>query len=72
MSLEHSPARDADKDKVADDLLIGAPAIAEFLGVKEDAVYHLVRTRRLPIGRLGRNLIASRKKLQRAVSALTA
>jgi hypothetical protein len=58
------------KEKIADDLLIGAAAIAAELGVNEDAVYHLARTKRLPIGRLGRNLIASRAKLRRAALAL--
>jgi hypothetical protein len=70
MSLEHSPARDTD-DKLADDLLIGAPAIANYLGVKETAVYHLHKKKRLPIGKLGKNLIASRRKLDRAAQDLT-
>jgi hypothetical protein len=70
MPLEHSPARDAD-DRLADDLLIGAQVIADFLGVSVPALYHLNKKRRLPIGRLGRNLIASRRKLRRAAQALT-
>jgi hypothetical protein len=52
--------------------LIGAPAIAAELGVEEHAVYYLFRKKRLPIGKLGRNLIASKKKLRRAADALTA
>lgn len=56
---------------LADDLLIGCPAIATELGVTEHAVYYLAKTKKLPIGRLGRNLIASRAKLQRAVDRLT-
>jgi hypothetical protein len=51
--------------------LIGAGAIADFLGVTEAAVYHLHKKRRLPIGKLGKNLIASRSKLRRATHALT-
>jgi hypothetical protein len=51
-------------------LLIGAPRIAAFLGVNEAAVYHLHRKKRLPIGKLGKNLIASRSKLRRAALAL--
>ena len=59
-------------ERVADDLLLGANAIAEELGVDVNAVYYLSRMRRLPIGRLGKNLIASRRKLRRAAQALTA
>lgn len=57
-------------DRLADDLLFGAQAIAEELGVKPHVVYYLAKTRRLPIGRLGKNLIASRSKLRRAALAL--
>lgn len=73
MSLEHAPGRDeAARAKLADDLLIGAPAIADELGTSVAAVYYLHRTHRLPIGKLGKNLIASRTKLRRAANALTA
>jgi hypothetical protein len=73
MSLEHAPQRDDGKPlqaPLADDLLIGAAAIAQELGRNKAAVYHLHRTRRLPIGKLGKNLIASRSKLRRAALAL--
>ena len=50
---------------------MGATAIAKELGLSETAVYHIARTKRMPIGRLGRNLIASRKRLRRAALALT-
>jgi hypothetical protein len=59
-------------DRLADDLLNGATAIAEFLGTNEREVYHLHKTKRLPIGRLGRKLIGSRAQLRRAYRALTA
>jgi predicted transcriptional regulator len=73
MSLEHAPERDESaREKLADDLLIGAPAIADELGVTEAAVYYLYRMKRLPIGKLGKNLIATRSKLRRATHALTA
>jgi hypothetical protein len=57
-------------EKLADDLLIGAAAIAAELGVTEDAVYHIHRMKRLPIGKLGKNLVATRSKLRRAAHAL--
>jgi hypothetical protein len=63
---------DIEKEKQAapsDDLLWGAQAIADFLGVSVDRVYYLIRVRRLPIAKLGRKtVVASRKKLQRAIS----
>jgi hypothetical protein len=70
MSLEHAPERGESAQSLADDLLIGAPKIAKELGVTEAAVYHLHRKKRLPIGKLGKNLIASRSKLRRAALAL--
>lgn len=60
-----------------DDLLDGGDAIAEYLrelGLKANTreVYHLHAKRRLPIGALGRKLVASRTQIRRAVRALTA
>jgi len=59
-------------DRLADDLLAGGREIAEFLGTNVREVYHLHATQRLPIGRLGRKLIASRNQLRRAAKAITA
>jgi hypothetical protein len=59
-------------DRLADDLLNGGAEIAEFLGTNTREVYHLHKTGRLPIGRLGRKLIASRNQLRRAAKAFTA
>jgi hypothetical protein len=59
-------------ERIADDLLVGASKIAEELGVSTRAVYHIVRTKRLPIGKLGKNLAASRRRLRRAALVLTA
>jgi hypothetical protein len=61
----------ASKERLAEDLLIGAEAIADELGVDRDQVYYLARTKKLPIGKLGKNLIASRSKLRRAIQNLT-
>ena len=58
-------------DRLAEDLLIGADAIAEFLGVSRKSVYHLASRKRLPVGHLGKNLIASKTKLRRAIRDLT-
>jgi hypothetical protein len=63
---------DIEKEKHAtpsDDLLWGAQAIADFLGVSIDRVYYQIRTKQLPIAKLGRKtVVASRKKLQRAIA----
>ena len=59
------------KERLADDLLIGARAIADELGVAVHDVYYIAKTKRFPIGKLGKNLIASRAKLRRAAQALT-
>ncbi len=63
---------DDKEERLADDLLIGAPAIAAELGRSESQVYYLAKTKRLPIGRLGKNLVALRSKLRGAAKALTA
>jgi hypothetical protein len=60
-----------EQQKLADDLLLGARAIADELGVDQHAVYYLAKMKRLPIGKLGKNLIASRATLRRATLALT-
>jgi hypothetical protein len=62
---------DTPDDKLADDLLFGARAIADEIGGTEDQVYYLKKKKRLPIGKCGKTLISSRKKLRRAAAALT-
>jgi hypothetical protein len=58
-------------DRLGDDLLNGGPEIAQYLNMSLREVYHLAATKRLPIGRLGRKLIASRAGLRRAAKAIT-
>jgi hypothetical protein len=45
------------------DLLYGAHAIAEFLGVKPRAAYHLIETKRIPFFKIGKTLCARRTSL---------
>lgn len=52
-----------------DDLLAGAEAAADYIGVKPRAVYHLVETNRLPVIRLGKRLYFRKSELERAFSA---
>jgi hypothetical protein len=63
---------DIEKDNHAapsDDLLWGAQAIADFLGITVNRVYYLIREKKLPIAKLGaKTVVASRKNLQRAIT----
>jgi hypothetical protein len=55
-------------ERLADDLIFGVDGergIARELGLKPAAVYYLIRTNRLPHGRLGRNIFASKRALKR-------
>ena len=55
----------------SDDLLWGGQAVADFLGVPLTRVYYLIRSGQLPIAKLGRKtVVASKKKLQRALDTL--
>jgi predicted site-specific integrase-resolvase len=57
-----------EEETLADDLLWGAQAVADFLGIKVDRVYYFIRTGRLPIAKLGgKTVIASKKQLKRAL-----
>jgi hypothetical protein len=62
---------DKRKETVAEDMLHGAEEIAAFLGISVAQVYHFARLKRLSIGKLGWNLIASKRKLQREFDKLT-
>jgi hypothetical protein len=63
---------DPSRERLADDLLYGAQEIADFLGVSLHVVYYLAKRDKLPIGKLGKNLIASRRRLKAAAQSLTA
>lgn len=49
------------------DLLYGGPAIADYLGLTEDAVYHLARQKRIPTFRMGRTVCARRSTLAKHI-----
>jgi hypothetical protein len=59
--------KEAATQRLADDLITGAAAIAQELGTSRRQVYHLAATKRLPIGRWGKTLIAFRSEIRRAV-----
>jgi hypothetical protein len=61
--------------ELADDFLFGAEMIAIFmtdigLPTTVNGIYYAYKKRSLPIGKYGKCLIASRKKLTRTVQAL--
>jgi hypothetical protein len=58
--------------RLADDLLIGAKLIGEYIGTKNTGqIYYLAKTGQWPIGRIGKTLIASKRQLDRRADKLT-
>ena len=60
------------QERVGDDLIIGAKAIGAEMAMEPAEVYYAHRMKLLPIGKWGKQLIASRRKLRRKARALTA
>jgi excisionase family DNA binding protein len=56
----------------APDLLYGAHAIAEFLGIKLRSAQHLIETKRIPFFKVGKTVCARRSKVLAALEALEA
>jgi len=54
----------------APDLLYGAHAIADFLGVKLRSAQHLIETKRIPYFKIGKTVAARRSKLLAALDQL--
>jgi hypothetical protein len=57
---------------LADDLLRGIPAIAEFIGQPERIAYYQAEKGIIPCGKSGGNWIASKRRLRAFYDALTA
>lgn len=57
---------------LADDLLAGASAAAEYVGVKPRIIYSLVEAKRLPTVRMGKRLYFRKSELDRAFSSQAA
>jgi predicted DNA-binding transcriptional regulator AlpA len=51
-------------------VLYGAEAIADFLGISRKAVYHLVERERIPVSRIGRTIVARPARLLAALDQL--
>jgi hypothetical protein len=78
-SQQHNrgPPRDDSEAHLAGDVLLGAKRIAEHIAsilnvpVDEDDVYYFNRARKLPIGKYGAFLIASKKRLNNHIEKMT-
>jgi hypothetical protein len=58
---------------IGDDLIWGAQAIADELGIPIDRVYYFVRKKKIPAAKLGpKTIVASRKALRRALTTVIA
>jgi hypothetical protein len=61
-----------DDKSLADDLLWGAQAIADFLGINVNRVYYLIRIQKLPAAKLGhKKILASKRELARYFEKIT-
>lgn len=56
------------KQTLSEDLLAGADAAANFIGLKPKAVYRMTASGKLPVIRMGRNLFYRKSDLERAFS----
>ena len=52
------------------DLLYGAAAIADYLGIKRRSAEHLIETKRIPFFKVGKTVCARRSKLLAALEIL--
>jgi len=59
------------QERVGDDLLVGAEAIADEMNMETHAVYYAHQKKLLPIKKWGKHLVASRSQLRRTARALT-
>jgi hypothetical protein len=66
----NTPETESQTDRIGDDLLIGAQAIADELVVEPYQVNYIYRTKKLPIGKFGKQYIASKKKLRSALAGI--
>jgi hypothetical protein len=58
-------------DRLADDLLDGAAAIASYIGKTRRETYWVIQQGQIPAGRLGRKIIGSKRALDRHMTKIT-
>jgi hypothetical protein len=59
-----SPQHPEHEQPLAQDLLIGAAPIAEFLGLTERAARHQIDNGQIPVTRMGRLIVGSKRVLR--------
>jgi hypothetical protein len=59
------------RQTLADDLLDGADQIGKFIGKTPEQVYYLHRSGKLPIGKFGKGLLASKARLTSRIQKIT-
>jgi hypothetical protein len=64
-------SKGANNHSIADDILRGARAIGDYIGLPEKKVFYLAEQGHLPIGRIGATLIASKRVLREHYAGLT-
>jgi hypothetical protein len=71
MSLEHSPARQGkiSSDRLADDLLTGIRAIAQYTGESERRTEYLAERNLIPVFRIGKRICARKSELAETFSS---
>jgi hypothetical protein len=58
---------------LADDLVWGAEAIGNVIGVDRTKIYYLIKTKKIPVSRVNkRTLVASRRKLMKWAAEILA
>jgi excisionase family DNA binding protein len=57
-------------DTYAADLLYGARAIADYLGIKQRQAEHLIEQKRIPFFKIGRTVASRRSKLNAALEQM--
>jgi hypothetical protein len=62
------PNNQRDEQPLSQDLLIGAAPIAEFLGLTERQARHQIDNGAIPVTRMGRLIIGSKRVLRRRFS----
>jgi hypothetical protein len=60
------------ESRLADDLMVGAKAIATWLGVPERKVFYWAETKRIPIFRVGSQLAGRKSTIARHLEKLEA
>ena len=68
---EQSDADTPSPDNLGDDLVWGAKGIAKTINKSERATYHLMRSGKIPVGKVGSQHVGSKSRLRKHFAAIT-